>query len=405
MPVNACVNEQCCKHDQCYSRRCVQKQCYWTISTALCDATLMAGCQGCARTDVRTRFVCSAVGVLTGGTTAPPPAECLRPAHCKCLAPGATSTCAQTCNLFANTQWCFQGATLSENCPVSAQQDAVGSEPYAARHAEGYCSNDIGYAYGFELEDTFVNGVGTRYIYGALHYDVSSIPAGSVIVSASLRMSIGSSIYWWTPVPSFVAEWADWSCNNLSNWRGDYNAQPGIPMDYALDHAFNRDLFDLSLQNMTGNIHDGIASFRVGFNAVGDAYAYVWFDDSDPDYSLPLTVCYSAPNDTATLTCRIFPYVEGESNGSEITNAIWDTCELDTSEEPGSVCFGTAEGDDSVCIRSVGTTPCSDLKPCNSEIDCETSSYCLVGSCCFGGPNPGPPGGIGWCFPANEMCS
>src|ERR1700733_2775477 len=105
--VPACLNEQCCLHDNCYSEDCVPASCRFDSSaTSSCDAPLLAACQGtggCSSSvllNPSALFVCSVVSCLTEATD--PTCSFIQAVN------SATSTCDGPCT---DSSCCPAGTT------------------------------------------------------------------------------------------------------------------------------------------------------------------------------------------------------------------------------------------------------------------------------------------------------
>jgi hypothetical protein len=73
-PVAACLNDQCCVHDNCYSQVCEPTPCYFTPQTRACDAPLLATCLGhgsCSLSDFATGFTTAVCAVVICAVTTP----------------------------------------------------------------------------------------------------------------------------------------------------------------------------------------------------------------------------------------------------------------------------------------------------------------------------------------------
>lgn len=110
--VAACLNEQCCQHDNCYAKNCESFGCYFTPQTALCDAPLIAACRGqgpngCSFSDLASGWTAAICAFVTCATTFDPTSplcyaintsrlalapQCLNPCNDSCCASGTTCT-------------------------------------------------------------------------------------------------------------------------------------------------------------------------------------------------------------------------------------------------------------------------------------------------------------------------
>lgn len=74
--VDPCLNAACFTHDNCYASQCITKPCYFTGQTSMCDAPLLATCQGLECSidlqDPATAFVCGLVKCGTGASLSVP---------------------------------------------------------------------------------------------------------------------------------------------------------------------------------------------------------------------------------------------------------------------------------------------------------------------------------------------
>lgn len=127
LKVPACLNEACCEHDKCYKDNCIEKKCYWTPQTQLCDKSLLDACTGrgsCPFATIFThhvaRFICTVVVCFTGPSINPscnvvPRPECNQPPFPEPCDPTA---CSPAC-LF-DSQRCCGGVCVPDDyhcCP------------------------------------------------------------------------------------------------------------------------------------------------------------------------------------------------------------------------------------------------------------------------------------------------
>lgn len=97
---SACLNEACCRHDNCYGVTCVHGDCYWTTQTQECDDALRAVCDGDCDLDIEGRIICALVRYLDNREDPEDHPECANSSSCS---EGPEPDCAgQTCATFTS---------------------------------------------------------------------------------------------------------------------------------------------------------------------------------------------------------------------------------------------------------------------------------------------------------------